>query len=80
MTFPDLASGDDAARLAALEDWIEGQATNPRTKALAGPLRSAGTSAERAHVLREASRDIGVLTCDVAKTIETPAAPADAGE
>jgi hypothetical protein len=80
VTFPDLAAGDDAARLAALEDWIEGQAKNPRTQALAAPLRSAGTPAERARVLREASGEMGIYTCDVAKTLETPPPPLDAGD
>jgi hypothetical protein len=80
VTFPDLAHGDDAARLSALEDWIEGQAKNPRTRALAGSLRSAETPAERARVLREASRAVGIFTCDVAKTIETPPPLPDAGE
>ena len=80
VTFPDLAADDDAARLAALEDWIEGQARNPRTKALAGPLRGAGTAAERARVLRQASGEIGIFTCDVAKTVETPPPAPDAGD
>jgi hypothetical protein len=72
VTFPDLAASDDAARLAALEDWIETQASNARTKALAAPLRSAQSPAERAIVLRAASREMDVFTCDVARTIETP--------
>jgi hypothetical protein len=80
VTFPDLAHGDDAARLAALEDWIDGQAKNPRTKALAEPLRNAGTPGERARVLRQASRAMGIFTCDVAKTIEIPPPLPDAGE
>ncbi len=82
-TFPelaDLAASDDAARLGALEDWIDTQAASARTKALAGPLRSASTPAERANVLRVASREMDVFTCDLARTIETPPPPPDAGE
>jgi hypothetical protein len=80
VTFPDLVGADDAARLAALEHWIQDAATDPRTRALDGPLRSAATPAERARVLRTASRAMGVLTCDVARTLETPPPPVDAGE
>ncbi|HTB77547.1 MAG TPA: hypothetical protein VK762_30090 [Polyangiaceae bacterium] len=80
LTFPDLAASDDPARLDALEDWIDTQAGSARTKALAGPLRSAATPAERANVLRVASREMDVFTCDVARTIETPPPAPDAGE
>jgi hypothetical protein len=80
VTFPDLAANDDAARLAALEDWIDTQAESARTKALAGPLRSGQTPAERASVLRAAARAMDVFTCDVARTIETPPPALDAGE
>jgi hypothetical protein len=79
VTFPDLASGDDAARLTALEEWIEGRATNARTKALADPLRAAETSAARARLLRAASREMDIFTCDVAKTLESPPPPVDGG-
>ncbi len=79
VTFPDLAGGDDAARLAALEEWIENRASNVRTKALADPLRSAGTPAERAHLLRAASREMDIFTCDVAKTLESPPPAPDGG-
>ncbi len=72
VTFPDLAAGDDATRLATLEAWIAGDAANARTRALAGPLRDAETPADRARVLREASRAIDIFTCDVAKVLETP--------
>jgi hypothetical protein len=77
LTFPDLAAVDDPSRLAALEGWIASDAANARTKALAGPLRDAETPAERARVLRQASRAIDIFTCDVAKIIESP--PPDAG-
>ena len=80
LTFPDLAQGDDAARLATLEEWLASQASNARTRALADPLRSAGTPAERARVLRAASREMDIFTCDTAKTIESPPLAADAGE
>jgi hypothetical protein len=80
VTFPNLADGDDAARLSALEEWIQDQAKEPRTKALAEPLRSAETPGERARVLRAASRSMGIFTCDVAKTIETPPPLPEAGE
>ncbi len=83
VTFPKLAdpaASDDAARLGALEDWIDTQAGSARTKALAGPLRSATTPAERANVLRVASREMDVFTCDVARAIEAPPPTPDAGE
>src|SRR5580698_3177306 len=72
LTFPDLAAGDDATRLATLEAWIAGEAANARTRALAGPLRDAPTPADRARVLREASRAIDIFSCDVAKVLESP--------
>jgi hypothetical protein len=76
VTFPDLALSDDAARLAVLEEWIAQAANDPRTKALAGPLRAAESPADRARVLRAAARDIGIFTCDVAKVLEiAPPAP-----
>lgn len=80
VTFPDLAADDDDARLAVLEDWIDTQAESARTKALAGPLRIGQTAAERASVLREASRAMDVFTCDVARTIESPPPALDAGD
>jgi hypothetical protein len=81
VTFPGLADGDDAARLDALEAWIASDASNARTKALAGPLRDAETPAERARVLRAASRAMVIFTCDIARTIESPPpVPPDAGE
>jgi hypothetical protein len=79
VTFPDLAGADDSARLAALEEWIESRAANDRTKALAGPLRSAETPAERAGLLRAASREVDIFTCDVARVIESPPPALDAG-
>jgi hypothetical protein len=78
VTFPDLAQGDDAERLAVLEAWIAEDAKDPRTKALAGPLRAAESPADRARVLRAASREIGILTCDVAKVLESPPPASDA--
>jgi hypothetical protein len=79
VTFPDLAQDDDAARLEALEDWIAREARDPRTKALADPLRAAGSPADRARVLRAAARAIGIVTCDVAKVLESAPPPPDAG-
>ncbi len=79
VTFPGLADGDDDARLAAIEDWIASGAANPRTRDLAGPLRDAGTPAERARVLRTASRAMDIYTCDVAKVLESPPPAVDAG-
>jgi hypothetical protein len=79
VTFPHLADGDDAARLADVEAWIDNRASDARTRALAGPLRVAQTSAERARLLRAASRDIGIFTCDVAKVLESPPPAPDAG-
>ena len=72
VTFPGLADGDDAARLDALEAWLASDATNARTRALAGPLRDAQTPAERAHALRAASRAMDIFTCDIARTLESP--------
>jgi len=80
VTFPDLAERDDAGRLAAVEDWIASAAANARTRALAGPLRDANAPAERARVLRAASREMDIFTCDTAKTLETPQPSPDAGE
>ncbi len=80
-TFPDLAQADDDARLQALEDWIETQASNPRTKALADPLRAAETPAARALACCEtppARIDVFTL-CDIAKVVESPPPLADAG-
>jgi len=77
VTFPGLADGDDAARLAAVEDWIERSAANPRTRDLAEPLRAADSAAERARVLRTASRAMDIFTCDLAKVLESPPASAD---
>jgi hypothetical protein len=79
VTFPGLADGDDAARLADLEAWIDARASDPRTRALAGPLRDAPTPVDRARLLRGASREIGIFTCDVAKVVESPPPAADAG-
>jgi hypothetical protein len=79
VTFPDLAQGDDAARLALLEDWIAREAKDPRTKGLADPLRAAESPGDRARVLRAASREIGIVTCDVAKVLESAPPPPDAG-
>jgi hypothetical protein len=76
VTFPDLAQGDDSARLAVLEGWIAGEARDPRAKALADPLRAADSPADRARVLRTAAREIGIFTCDIAKVLESP--PPDA--
>jgi hypothetical protein len=79
VTFPDLAGGDDAARLTALEEWIESRASDARTKALADPLRSAETPGERARLLRATAREMDIFTCDVAKTLESPAPAPDGG-
>jgi hypothetical protein len=77
VTFPGLADSDDAARRAAVQDWVESRASNPRTRDLAGPLRAAESPADRARVLRAASRAMGIFTCDVAKVMESP--PPDSG-
>jgi hypothetical protein len=79
VTFPDLATHGDAARLTAIEHWLATQATDPATRALADPLREATTPAERARLLRDASKDAGLLTCDIARVVETPLPPPDAG-
>jgi hypothetical protein len=79
LTFPDLAAADDAARLESLEAWIEHDAANARTRALAVPLRDAQTPADRALVLRAAASAVGMLRCDIAGTIEKPQASAEAG-
>jgi hypothetical protein len=79
VTFPDLGARGDAARLAALEQWLTTQANDPATKALADPLRVAATPAERARILRAASKEAGLLTCDIARVVETPLPPPDAG-
>jgi hypothetical protein len=72
VTFPGLADVDDEARLDAIEAWIEGTSANARTRDLAGPLRSAETPAERATILRRASRAMDIYTCDLAKLLESP--------
>lgn len=74
VTFPKLAELDDAARLAALEEWIDKNAKSPRTKELADPLRQGGPP-ERAKLLRDTANKENVYTCDVAKTLEAPVAP-----
>jgi hypothetical protein len=79
VTFPGLAQRDDAARLDALETWIAGEASDPGTRALAGPLHDAASASERARVLRLASRSAGIFTCDIAKVLELPPPPPDAG-
>ncbi len=79
VTFPGLADLDDEARLAAVETWIEGASANARTRDLAGPLRSAETPAERAAILRGASRAMDIYTCDIAKVLESPPPAPDAG-
>jgi hypothetical protein len=80
VTFPDLAAGDDRARLEVLEAWIEREASTARTRALAGPLRDAATPADRARMLRAASAAVDMLTCDVAGVLETPPPWPDAGD
>jgi hypothetical protein len=79
VTFPDLSALDDAARLDALEAWIERDASTPRTRALAGLLRDASTPADRAAVLRAAATALDVFTCDVAGVLERPPPAPDAG-
>ena len=78
VTFPELVRLDDAARLDAIESWLAGDASGPCARALADPLRQAAMPADRARVLRGASKAAGISTCDIAKVLE--AAPAvDAG-
>jgi len=79
VTFPDLGARDDAARLEALEAWLEHDASAARTRALAAPLRETQTPAERANVLRAASEALDILTCDVARLLESPPPIPDAG-
>ncbi len=58
VTFPELGQTDDPARLQTLEDWIDTQASDPRTKALADPLRAAATpAARRRHTAYCVARD-----------------------
>jgi hypothetical protein len=78
VTFPGIERLDDPGRLEVIEAWLEREATNARTKALAEPLREAETPASRARLLRASARAIDVYACDLAKTIES--APPDAGE
>jgi hypothetical protein len=79
-TFPGFAAEDDATRLADLESWIHDHDHDLRVRALAEPLVQAATPAERAELLRQASKAIEVFTCDVAKAIEIPPPVPDAGE
>jgi hypothetical protein len=71
-TFPELAMLDESSRLQALEEWIDAQGSTPVSLALAAKLREATTAVDGATRLRDAAADVGVLTCDVAKTLLVP--------
>jgi hypothetical protein len=77
VTFPGIEQLDDGARLERVESWIERDAASAGTKALAEPLRRADTPLDRARLLRAYANELGVLSCDLAKTLESP--PVDAG-
>jgi hypothetical protein len=79
VTFPGLGDRDDGARLEALLGWIALRPAGSRARDLEGPLRAAAGPADRAATLRGAAREDGIATCDVAKILETPWAPPDAG-
>jgi hypothetical protein len=78
VTFPGIEQLDDEARLELVESWIERDAASPGTRALADPLRRADTPLDRARLLRAHAGEIGVLSCDLAKTIESPTVDAGA--
>jgi hypothetical protein len=75
-TFPGLADLDGPWRLATLEAWIDEVAANPRAHEMGARLRRTRTPSESASVLRDAAREAGVLTCDVAKVLDRPRAVA----
>ncbi len=72
ITFPKLPTMDDAARLTAMEQWIDTTAKSPRTKELGAALQKAATGADRAKVLSDAAMALDIFMCTTAKTLETP--------
>jgi hypothetical protein len=72
VTFPELGTLDEDARLQVVDEWIEMHASTAVVRLLSSRLRRAGTAADRAEVLRDAASDVGVLTCDVAKILSVP--------
>ncbi len=72
ITFPDLGTLEDDARLQVVDEWIEMHASTAVVRLLSSRLRRAATAADRAEVLRDAASDVGVLSCDVAKILSVP--------
>lgn len=72
LTFPKLATSDDATRLTMLEQWIDSSAKSPRTKDLGAALKNAATGPERAKVLTDAANGFDIFSCVNAKTLQTP--------
>jgi hypothetical protein len=75
VSFPKLATSDDAGRLDFLEKWIDTSARSPRTKDIGAALQQAATGADRAKVLTDAASKLDVFTCTNAKTLASPPAP-----
>ena len=73
VTFPAFEELDPEERVAAIEAWMREHAASPRTSALVGALQDAADPGERARVLREAAREIDVVTCDLAGLLGRPA-------
>jgi hypothetical protein len=73
VTFPTFAELEPQARVAALEAWTHERAASPRTNALVATLRQATDAEERARVLRQAAREIDIITCDLAGILGRPA-------
>ncbi len=72
-TFPGLADLPAAERVQRVAEWLETQGTSPRSRDLAAAIREEPRIADVQQWMRNASREAGAFSCDIAATLGAPA-------
>jgi hypothetical protein len=70
---PPMDDLDEPSRLQLLEEWIDARTVGARAKQLGVRLPDAAPGPDRAGVLAAAARELGILSCETARTLEQPA-------
>ena len=76
-TFPGLGDLPHAERVQRLAEWLDTQGSSPRSRALSAVIRQEPRIEDAQQWMRNASREAGSFSCDIAAALGAPA-PASA--
>jgi hypothetical protein len=74
-TFPGMADLPPPERVQRLAEWLDGQGSCARSRALAVAIREEPRIEDAQQWMRNASREAGSFSCDVAATLGAPTSP-----